>query len=187
MKFRTTVSVLGLLIGLGAECLAAPEKPLDITQFMREQAASTRAAEARKTKPAAKPVAKSAAKPVAKPHQQPASRAAAAKPAAAPPAAALLPEAATAFAAPMPVPAASPFPPPPKPETVGAAVATEPNVQLVDAAELNDIDRKAEAAPSRLVSTPTPVVSTSWLQAIWAAVGNLFAALVTAVHQLFRF
>jgi len=186
MKFRATISALGLLIGLGAESLAAPEKPLNIMQFMREQAASTRAGEARKTKPAAKTNAKPDARSdAARVPQQPADRAAAAKPHAGPPAPAILPEAATAFAAPMP--SASPFPPPPplpRPETVGAAAPTESKVQLVDAGELNDLDRKAGTAPSKLVSAPT---STSWLQAIWTAVGNLFAALTAAVHQLFRF
>ena len=54
MKFHTTLGcALGLLIGLGAESQAAPEKPLDITQFMREQAASTRMNMPRQTHPRA--------------------------------------------------------------------------------------------------------------------------------------
>ena len=188
MKFQTTMGcALGLLIGLGAQSQAEPEKPLDIRQFMREQAASTRAAEPRKPPAtakvrhpaphravAAKDTAKDTAKNTAKP-----------KVAAAP--TPMLPEAAAAFAA--PAPAASPFPPAPQAETVGSAVSTGPNVQLVDASEVNDIDRRAEAAPPlAAASAPAPAApaSTSWLSAIWSALGNLFGALVAAVHQLIR-
>src|SRR4029079_19507912 len=119
MKFHTKMScALGLLIGLGAQSQAEPEKPLDIMKFMREQAASTRAAEPRKPRATAKAqhpaphravAAKDTAKNTAKPKSDPAP-------------APMLPEAATASAP--PAPAASPFPPAPRAETVGSAVST---------------------------------------------------------------
>jgi hypothetical protein len=188
MKFHITMGcALGVLIGLGAQSQAAPEKPLDIMKFMREQAASTRAAEPRKPQTKAKVqhpaphravTAKDTVKNTVK---------TAAKPKSDPPPAPMPPEAAAAFAAPVPV--ASPFPPPPQAETVGSAVPTGPNVQLVNAGVVNDIDRKAEAAPP-LAAAPAPAsvapASTSWLSAIWSALGNLFGALVAAVHQLIR-
>jgi hypothetical protein len=194
MKFHTTLGcALGLLIGLGTQSQAAPEKPLDIMKFMREQAASTRAAEPRKPQAAAKahrPAAHHAVKETAKITAKNAAKDAskdAPKPKTAAAPAPMLPEAAAAFAAPPPV--ASPFPPPPSPqaETVGAAVPTGPKVQMVDAGELNDIDRKVEvAAPISATPAPAPSApaSTSWLSAIWSALGNLFGALVAAVHQL---
>jgi hypothetical protein len=78
-------------------------------------------------------------------------------------------------------------------ETTGAAITAEPNVQLVDNGEFNDIDRKAEnrmpvSAAMRIAdahaSTTQPSVSR--LQWIGYAVGNIFVALATAVHQLLR-
>jgi hypothetical protein len=72
---------------------------------------------------------------------------------------------------------------------VGAAVSNGPNVQLVDAGDLNDIDRKADIGPPpsvRVSETRREQASTSWLQWIWSAVGGAFAALATAVHQLLR-
>jgi hypothetical protein len=77
-------------------------------------------------------------------------------------------------------------------EAVGAAIAAEPNVQLVDAQELNDIDRKA-SDQSPLTSDGGRVAEehpsdgsaqASWPRRIWWALGNLFGALATAAHQL---
>jgi hypothetical protein len=75
-------------------------------------------------------------------------------------------------------------------ETNGAGVVRAPEVQEVDAAELNHIDRKAEAAlaadPAGRADaeTPSEQASSSWLGWLWSAVGSTFAALATAVHQL---
>ena len=79
-------------------------------------------------------------------------------------------------------------------ETTGAAVASGPEVQLVNAEDINDIDLKADSAPA-LSSNPPPVdgsqtrseqASASWLRWIWSALGSTFTALATAVHQLVR-
>jgi hypothetical protein len=79
-------------------------------------------------------------------------------------------------------------------ETTGSAVASGPEVQLVDAEDINDIDRKADSAPA-MSSNPAPVdgsqphseqASVSWLRRIWSALGSTFTALATAVHQLVR-
>lgn len=185
----------------GDDCPAAA-KPLDIKQFMREQAASTRVSARRHH--SAKPAA-------AKPKQQ-TQHAAAAKPA--PTAAPLQSDAASSFAShtyasqqppeqlPVPVLAREEFnaidnaAPAPTAETTGASFANGPNVQVVAAAEFNDIDRKAEetspfptievpaaAEPAKpeAASAPVPV---SWLQWLWSAVTGTFTALAAAVRQL---
>jgi hypothetical protein len=207
MIFRTTIYAAMLVAGLlvhqgvaaaqdcdGEDCPAtAKAKPLDIMQFMREQAASTRTAMPRHSP--RRPTAK-VHRPVQKVHR-PVHRAIAArqKPVQVPP------EAAASFASPSvpPAPAAesnpaSPAAEAPPAETVGAAVSSGPNVQLVDAGEFNDIDRKADVgpppsvrlAPVEVSRTSREQTGTSWLRWIWSAVGSAFAALATAVHQLLR-
>ena len=119
---------------------AAKSKPLNIIQFMREQAASTRAAKPRQSK--VQPVAQA---------QRPARRVVAARPKPA----GLPVEAAASYASQQPTvqvvasdelndidrAAAATVA---SAETTGAAIAAEPNVQLVETGEFNDIDRKAE-------------------------------------------
>jgi hypothetical protein len=198
--FRTIVGrtalILGLLLSLNVAATAACEdggcptaakaKPLDIMQFMREQAASTRVAKPRRDNLGA------AAKA-----QRPARRAIAARPKPAG-----LPTGASASFASQPDPAvqvtasdelnaidraAAPAPA----ETVGAAIAAEPDVRLVDAEEFNDIDRKADdrsPPPTSMAIADAHATdgssSASWPQRIWSALGSLFGALATAVHQL---
>jgi hypothetical protein len=188
-----------------AEChTVAVSKPLDIMKFMREQAASTRTAHAGRTR-TAKP-RPSKAQPVAH-MQRPVRRAVAARPKPA----GVPAEAAVSYASQQPavpvvasdefndIDRAAPATATPA-ETTGTAMAAEPNVQLVIAEEFNDIDRMAEdrpplsatvrvadahagaRQPSEQPSAAQPNVS--WLQSIWSALGNLFAALATAVHQL---
>jgi hypothetical protein len=197
--FRTIVCSAALILALSLNAVAAPacddaecraatqSKPLDIMKFMREQAASTRAAKPRQSK----------VQPVAHVQRQ-VRRAVAArsKPAGLPV------EAAASYASQRPAvqvvasdefndidraAAATATPA----ETTGAAMAVEPNVQLVDTEELNDIDRKAEDRPplsatARIADAhaSTGQTSVSWLQWIWSAVGSTFAALAAAVHQL---
>lgn len=205
MMIRTTIygaMLAGVLMSQGVaaaqdcggeDCpTTAKAKPLDIMQFMREQAASTRMNMPRQTHPRA----------TAKVHH-PARRVVAARRKPVP----MPVEAAASFASrpelkeppsvqsapvaeyPANVPAeANPA------ETVGAAVPSGPNVQLVDAGEVNDIDRKADIGPPPSVKLARAEVSqtgreqnsTSWLRWIWSAVGSAFAALATAVHQLLR-
>ena len=78
---------------------------------------------------------------------------------------------------------------PPLPGNTGAPFANDPNVQVVAAAEFNEIDRKAEetspfptiesrprpsAAKPRRAPAPAPA---SWLQWLWSAVtGNIHSA-----------
>ena len=201
---------LGLLLSLslsaapacnGAGC--ANGKPLDILQFMREQAASTRSGEAKHARGKSrhsKPQAKAAAK-----HGD--DRTTAARAAAWPKPAPMPAEAAASFASRPEQPAqqvevvrsgepnaidrtadAAPA------ETVGAAVASGPIVQLVDAAEFNDIDRKADDGPPLSVQaaqrddneTKAEQADSSWLQWLWSALTSTMAALATAVHQLIR-
>lgn len=77
-------------------------------------------------------------------------------------------------------------------ETTGTALAADPVVQLVDAEEFNEIDRKADDGPplstnmarGEDVQTPTEQATTSWLQWIWSALGRRLGVLVAAVHQL---
>ena len=206
--FRTIVCCTALILGSilalslnataapacdGAECQTVTQpKPLDIMKFMREQAASTRTAEPRQRK-----VQQTKVRPIA--HvQRPVRRAVAArsKPAELPA------EAATSYASQQPAvqvvasdefndidraAAATAAPA----ETTGVAIAAESNVQLVGTDEFNDIDRKAEdrlppSAAARVADAHASAgqTSVSWLQWIWSAVGNVFAALATAVHQL---
>ena len=187
----------------GADCAApgsaAKVKPLDIMQFMREQAASTRAGERRHH----------AAKTVPAKHKQATRRTAAAN--SAPDPAPLASDAAASFAShsvasqdPLPVPvlareefntidssAAAP-----SPETTGGPAGNDPNVQVVAAAEFNEIDRKAdEASPFPTVEVPVAAeaakpdaarapTTASWLQWLWSAVTGTFTALAAAVRQL---
>jgi hypothetical protein len=172
----------------------AKGKPLNIMQFMREQAASTRKAESR-------PVS---SRPVAK-VQRPAHRTIAARPKPAK----LPAEAAASFASQpesdvqasdVQVVASDEFnaidrAAAASAETIGTAVPTGPDVRLVDAEEFNDIDRKADDGKLRLAEPMSkqlpkqPQVhveqaNVSWLRWIWSALGSTFAALATAVHQL---
>jgi hypothetical protein len=199
--FRTIVCSAALILALSLNAVAAPacddgecqtatdSKPLDIMKFMREQAASTRAAKTRPSK--TQPVAHV---------QRPVRRAVAARPKPA----GLPVEAAASYASQQPTvqvvasdefndidraaaAAATAAPA----ETTGAAIAAESNVQLVDADAFNDIDRKAEDRPplsakARVAGAHASAgqTSVSWLQWIWSAVGNIFAALATAVHHL---
>lgn len=208
---RTTLCcaglAMGLLIGLGeaapAACAgeACSSKPLNIMQFMREQAASTRV-----RKPSAGPrVARprpnhTQAATVTAPRAPHHAIAARKRPFPAPA------EAATSVASRpeqdiQPPALAAPYNPFDRPanptaaETTGAAVAGGPEVQLVDADDINDIDRKADSTPA-LSANPAPVdrsqthserqASASWLWRIWSALGSTFTALATAVHQLVR-
>jgi len=184
-----------------AEChTVAVSKPLDIMKFMREQAASTRTAHAGRTR-TAKP-RPSKVQPVAHMQRQ-VRRAVAARPKPA----GMPAEAATSYASQQPavpvvasdefndIDRAAPVTATPA-ETTGTAMAAEPNVQLVIAEEFNDIDRMAEDRPplsatarvadahSNAGQTNVAQTSVTWLQSIWSALGNIFAALATAVHQL---
>jgi hypothetical protein len=206
-NLRKTACALTLLLCVPAAALAcegddcpSAAKPLDIKQFMREQAASTRVSARRH--PSAKPTA---AKP-----KQAAPRVAAAKPA---PATEPLPSnAAASFAShslasqqtqdelPVRVFSGEEFNAidnaAPTPETTGASFANDPNVQVVAAAEFNDIDRKAEETSSfptiEIPAAATPAKPTaasapapgSWLQWLWSAVTGTFTALAAAVRQL---
>jgi hypothetical protein len=209
--FRRTLGTAVVLIGLlvspsvyaaadceGTECRATERvKPLDIMQFMREQAASTRVVKPRQRN--IRTTIKA---------QRPAPRATVAR----------------RKPAPLPAQAASSFASGPEHteqanvevftgdqhnaldrtadavpiETVGASIATGPNVQLVDAEEFNDIDRKADDRPMLLATADSVTklhgeranasgqANVSWLQWIWSALGSTFAALATAVQQLIR-
>jgi hypothetical protein len=219
LMFRTIVCCAALTLALslnaaaapvcdGAECQTATKsKPLNIMQFMREQAASTRVAAQRQSGTARprqsklQPVAHKA--PPDAHAQRPARRAVAARPKPD----ALPTEAAASYAEQQPpvqvvasdefndidraAPAAAT-----SQETTGAASAAEPNVQLVDTAEFNDIDRKAEEllrqsalariADERASAQQANVAPTngSWLQWIWSGVAGTFTALATAAHRL---
>ena len=211
LMFRTTLCcaslVTGLLIGLSEAAPAACEgagcrsKPLNIMQFMREQAASTRvrkpSAGSRVARPRPNHTQATAAAPRA-PH-----RAVAARNKSVPVPVPV--EAATSVASRaeqdiQPPAMTAPYNPfdhfagAAPAETTGAAVANGPEVQLVDAGDINDIDRKADSAPAPS-SNPAPVdgsqthsehASASWLWRIWSALGSTFTALATAVHQLVR-
>jgi hypothetical protein len=221
--FRTivcrTALVLVPLLGLSLNAVAAPacddtecqaatkSKPLNIMQFMREQAASTRAATPRRSdtaKPRQSKLQPVAHKATSVAHvQRPARRAVAARPEPA----GLPTDAAASYAAQQPAvqvvasdeindidraAAATAT----SEETTGAASVAEPNVQLVETEEFNDIDRKAEerlrlSALSRIADERASAQqanvtqpSVSWLQWIWSAVGSAFAALAAAAHQL---
>lgn len=81
---------------------------------------------------------------------------------------------------------------PPPAKTVGAAVTSGPGVQLVDAEEFNDIDRKADESPrlpaaaERSGDAPnhSEQANPSWLRWIWSALAGTLTALASAVHQL---
>jgi hypothetical protein len=183
----------------GADC---PAKPLDITKFMREQAASTRAVEPHRaavhsTVRAAAPI-HTAARP--KHHRTVTARKSAPMPT----------EASASFAAQgnVPVvaggsfnaidqaaadtPAAVPDPASPPAETTGAPPSLDANasdVQMVVADEFNEIDSKATDTALtgngvRIGDMPKAAVHHSWLGWIWGALGNTFAALAAAVHHL---
>jgi hypothetical protein len=204
MMFRAvagcTALVLGLLLSLnasaapaceGAGCATAKAKPLDIMQFMREQAASTRVAKPRhgharvtaKVKRAPHRMIAAWRKPVRMPVEAAASFAS-------------RPELKEQAKAPVVTPDehnASDHTADTAPsETTGAAVATGPDVQLVDAEQLNDIDRKADVGPTSAnpersdAPTNSEQANASWVQWLWSALGITFAALATAVHQLVR-
>lgn len=178
----------------GEDCpMTAKAKPLDIMQFMREQAASTRTATPRLAHPRKtvkinhppRRVVTARRKPVRVPAEAAASFASRPEPTEPP----------SAQSAPAPeYNPANVAAEAPQAETVGAAVSSGPNVQLVDAGDFNDIDRKADIGPPPSVRPARVDVSqtgreqtgTSWLQWIWSAVGSAFAALATAVHQLLR-
>jgi hypothetical protein len=195
--------ILALLLSLNADagpadaepceaaaCPAAsaphPSKPLDIMQFMREQAASTRTAAAHATiKPrggGGHPVAQRQKPVAAKSKSMPSEAAAsfAAQPAAAPAVEVVAADEINAIdrageAAP--------------PETVGAPPPTEPPVQVVEADTVNAIDLAGETAPppapvAAQLAVPQASERVSWVQWLWSAVENTFAALAEAVHHL---
>lgn len=202
-----TALVLGLLASLnasaapacnGVECPPpAKSKPLNIMQFMREQAASTRAAnpEKRQTRATSRNDVKA---------KRSTHRAIAARPKSAP----QPPAEVSAKAQPEPqvqvvgdnelnaIDRAAGATAPP--ETVGAGAPSENNVRFVDADEFNDIDRKADerallamvaarnaaATMSPEKQQSAPQTSVSWLSWLWSGVANTFAALATAVHNL---
>jgi hypothetical protein len=221
--FRTIVCCAILSLGLSLNAIAAPAcddaecqtttkaKPLNIMQFMREQAASTRAATSRQsgtTKPRQSKAQSVARKAPSVAHgQRPARRAVAAGPKPS----GLPTEAATSYAAQQPpvqvvasdelndIDRAAPTPATAtSDETTGAAAAAEPNVQLVENGEFNDIDRKAEellrqsalarmadAEANTKVAQPSAAqTNVSWLRWIWSGVANTFAALAAAAHHL---
>jgi hypothetical protein len=196
-----------------AECQTATKsKPLNIMQFMREQAASTRTATPRQSgtaRPRQGKVQPVAHKAISVAHaQRPARRAFAARPEPA----GLPTDAAASYAAQQPpvqvvagdefndIDRAAPTTAT-SDETTGAASAAEPNVQLVDTGEFNDIDRKAEerlrlsalariaderasAGQAKVAQPNVAQTNVSWLQWIWSAMGSTFAALATAAHHL---
>jgi hypothetical protein len=221
--FRIIVCCAILSLGLSLNAIAAPvcddaecqtttkAKPLNIMQFMREQAASTRVAASRQsgtTKPRQSKAQSVAHKAPSVAHgQRPARRAVAAGPKPS----GLPTEAATSYAAQQPpvqvvasdelndIDRAAPTPATAtSDETTGAAAAAEPNVQLVENGEFNDIDRKAEellrqsalarmadAEANTKVAQPSAAqTNVSWLRWIWSGVANTFAALATAAHHL---
>ncbi len=158
--FRTTLCcaglVMGVLIGLSEAAPAACEgdgcgsKPLNIMQFMREQAASTRGPRAigQQARPPsrAEPYPSAAAAPQA-PHRAIAARKRSV------PAGGSRHILRIAAGADTPPPAMRP---PTIPSTAppmrlrrndGRGRISGPEVQLVDAEDINDIDRKADSAP----------------------------------------
>jgi len=184
----------------GAECAPVNNKPLNIMQFMREQAASTRVGETQPRKNRVTSKAKAHASGTK------AKSAAAKKPpavVASPKSVGLPAEAATSFAS-QPSPAtqvagsgelgpadlaATPAPLPS--ETTEGPLTTGPDVQLVAADEFNDIDRKAgDSMAQAIEQTPEPApahvdqAKVSWLRWMWSALGNTFAALAAAAHHL---
>ena len=176
----------------GPECRTpANGKPLNIMQFMRKQAASTRKAEPRtvESRPAAK-APRTAHRTIAarpNPAELPAEAAAsfASQPESDVQASDVQVVASDEFNAIDRAAAAAPD------KTAGTAVPTGPDVQLVDAEEFNDIDRKADDGKLRLAEpiskqpqAHVEQANVSWLRWIWSALGSTFAALATAMHQL---
>jgi hypothetical protein len=198
MLFRAILSCTALIVVLllclnanaapacnGAPCpVERPSKPLDIMKFMRAQAASTRAAERPR-----RAVVRPATAVVGPTRQAPKRRAIVATPSAIPSAAA------TSFAAqPTLIPqvevvmedelnaidrAGEAAPP----ETVGAASG----MQIADAG-ISTIANKGQQQPIAIAPQPETAPSSSqqmsWLQSIWAAVRETFAAMAAAVHHL---
>lgn len=193
MLFRAILScaalILALLLCLNANAAPAcedaapcsverPSKPLDIMKLMREQAASTRATE-KSQRTIARPAIKRA-------------------PAAAAKAQAIPSEAATSFAAqPAPVQTpevevvtedelnaidrageAAPL------ETVGGA----PRMQMPDADVSTIVSNGIQSTPVMTIqqsaAMPPSAPQVSWLQWLWSAVRDTFAALAAAVHHL---
>jgi hypothetical protein len=221
--FRTIVCCAALILipflGLSPNAVAAPvcddaecqtatkSKPLNIMQFMREQAASTRTAMPRQSgtaKPRQSKVQPVAQKALPVAHvQRPTRRAVAARPRPA----GLPTEATASYAAQQPpvqvvardefndIDRAAPATATSE-ETTGAASAAEPNAQLVEFGEFNDIDRRAEerlrlSALARIADAQASArqanvtqTGVSWVQWIWSAVRSTFAALASAMHQL---
>lgn len=193
-------AVLGVLLSLNVPAASACEgagcragKPLDIMRFMLEQAASTRVGEIEpshgKVLAKAKVHRRSHGAVAAQPQPTPIPAEAAASFASRP--GQQVPENVefvasdeanaidrAADAAPV--------------ETTGAAAAGGPAVQLVDAAEFNDIDRKADdrlplsarVAGGDGAPTHSERASLAWLHWLWSALGSTLAALATAVRQL---
>jgi hypothetical protein len=193
--------ILALLFGLkaGATPADAGGKPLDLMQFMREQAASTRKAEAARHATAKRRRAAERA------HRKP--RAVAAKPKEKEQAVAAKPQPPAVLPMPMPREAAASFAaqPPPEvevvasdeinsidlageaasPETVGAPpAAAEPPVEVAAAGALDALDRDSSAAAPAASSPPVVEAEASWMQWLWSAVSGAFAALAAAVRQL---
>ena len=209
MLFRAiiccTALVLGLLFSLnassaapacdGADCPPpAKTKPLNIMQFMREQAASTRVANPSvkiRSQPGAAKQAKHPTAAAATAQRNPSRRPV--KTVAAAPAAPQVQvvddnELNTIDRA------AGAAPPP---ETVGAAIPVENSVRFVDADEFNSIDRKADEGALLAMAaarnsdeairsdTPgAPQTKVSWLSWMWSGFANIFVALSVAVHNL---
>jgi hypothetical protein len=193
----------------GADC-PAPSKPLDIQKFMREQAASTRVGERHHVAVTHRAVPKAAA-PVhtaakAKPHRTHTARAAAPLPTEAatsfaaqndPNVEVVASDQLNAIDQAAPVAAAAPaadvFPAPAPAETVGQS-PSEQKAQTVVGDAFNEIDSKVtdSALPGNGVrigampqtTPPADAPRASWVQSIWAALGNVFTALAAAVHQL---
>jgi hypothetical protein len=204
MKLRKLVCGAVLALGLcqtiapagaaceGADCRHAatsrrPSQPLQLGNFTRPATAKSVAPKSRKRTTQAKQARQRAAVPLPPPKEQP-----------------LPAEAATAFAAQPAVAvrvvtseelneidlAAGPAPA----ETTGIGPRGEDEVQLVDASDFNDIDRKSDVSPmaSAMASAaavegpaPSQPASASFIERFWAMLQNAFAALGTAFHYLF--
>jgi hypothetical protein len=205
MMFRAIIGcaawLLGVLLSVNvsaapacddAECATATAKPLNIMQFMREQAAATRVVKVRDANPGTiakvrRPPRRAIAAP-RKPVPMPAE--AAASFAARPDQKEQMKAPAVTADEPTAIDRTADMAPS---ETMGVAAAVGPDVQLVDAEEFNDIDRKADTGSlsadtgqSSDAQARGQQANTSWRQWLWSAVGSTFAALATALHQLTR-
>ena len=147
--------ILGLLLSLyvtAAPAAAAPGKPLDIKKFMREQAASTRAAAPKVKKPARAATRHAVA---AKPHKAKSVRAAKPLPAdvtayaPAPPDVEVVPDDAFNAIDQAAGPAQNAVA-----ETVGSGLPAPTPVQVVIADEFNEIDRMAAERPRPEMQVP---------------------------------